>query len=318
MKIRLSLSVIALILVLCLTLAVTPGCNKSNTSGINATTSTISTILKAATNATYFYYAMTRTGMDSVLNGTGPFTVFVPTDSAFENSGITISHLIAMTDSALRRLVLYETIGANLPSTSVSGPNQKIITANGDSVFLTNNANGFYINGIPVEQADIVAKNGIIQAISNAVTFPPLGNLLHIIQTDTAYVFLSAALNRASMGTTDLNTMLTSGGPYTLFAPNNLAFQTNGYPDTTTINAANPDSLARILLYHIVPARMFTSDISSGQKSITLMDSTILFSSSGSTRQVVGNSNDVPANVLVSNTMGYNGVLYKIDEVLMP
>jgi uncharacterized surface protein with fasciclin (FAS1) repeats len=120
------------------------------------------------------------------------------------------------------------------------------------------------------------------------------------------------------MGTTDLNTMLTSGGPYSLFAPNNLAFQANGYPDTTTINAANPDSLARILLYHIVPARMFTSDISSGQKSITLMDSTILFSSSGSTRQVVGNSNDVPANVLVSNTMGYNGVLYKIDEVLMP
>src|SRR5215467_210976 len=101
MKIKLSLSVIALSLFIWLTVTVTPGCNKSNNSGINSQTSTISDILKVGTNATYFYYAMTRTGMDSVLNGTGPFTVFVPTDSAFQASGITISHLIGMTDSAL-------------------------------------------------------------------------------------------------------------------------------------------------------------------------------------------------------------------------
>jgi uncharacterized surface protein with fasciclin (FAS1) repeats len=320
MKIKLSLSVIALSLFIWLT--VTPGCNKSNNSGINSQTSTISDILKVGTNATYFYYAMTRTGMDSVLNGTGPFTVFVPTDSAFEASGITISHLIGMTDSALKRIILYETFGGSLPSSAISGQNRSTIMANGETVYLTNNSNGFYFNGIPIEQADITAKNGLIQAISNSVPFPPKGNLLQLVQTDTAYMFLNVVVNRASPsgqpGVTGIS-LLSGPGPNSLFAPNNYAFQTSGYPDTNAINAISPDSLWNLLTYHLVPARMFTSDISSGMRVVTLRDtSTILFSSSGPNRLVIGNSNDVPANVLQSNIMATNGVLYKIDGVLTP
>ena len=135
-------------------------------------------------------------------------------------------------------------------------------------------------------------------------------------------MFLNVVVNRASpLGQPGVTgtALLNDPQPGSLFAPNNQAFQAAGYPDTNSINAISPDSLWNVLTYHLVPARMFTSDINSGMRVVTSRDtSTIMFGSSGANRLVIGNSNDVPANVLQSNIMATNGVLYKIDGVLTP
>ena len=108
MKLKISPFVATVMAGLCIASIVLPACNKSNDSGKHTADSTITSILKSSTSATYFYYAMTRTHLDSLFNTTGTlsssfFTVFVPTDNAFEASGITRSILTSMTDSALKR-----------------------------------------------------------------------------------------------------------------------------------------------------------------------------------------------------------------------
>ncbi|PWT77629.1 MAG: hypothetical protein C5B59_03455 [Bacteroidetes bacterium] len=302
----------------CVVIAGLTACKKSTSSNTTAGPQTITTVLKNASDVTLFYSAMTRVHLDSTFNGPGPFTVFVPTDNAFTVAGITGSSLSALTVDSLKYFLLYHTLAAGLLSTSLpAGPNAKMVTANGDSVFITVNTNGIFINGIQALSHDVQASNGYINAMS-APLFPPRGTLLQTLQADTSFSYMVAAVSRASLGSTDMNGMLASGGPYTLFAPVNYAFRTAGFATIDQINAANSDSLANILLYNMLPGRTFTSDVSSGTFRTTLNDSTILFMSSGATRQIKGSMNTIPANVIAANIMARNGVMYAIDQVLRP
>jgi uncharacterized surface protein with fasciclin (FAS1) repeats len=261
---------------------------------------------------------MSRTGLDTTLNGTGPFTVFVPTDTAFGTVGVTGASLANFPPDSLRRWLLYHTIAGTqlITSSFPSGPNSKIIMANGDSIFVSNGQGGFFVNGIPVESADIIASNGVIQAITQQPLLPARGSLMELIQQDTSYSYLVAAVLRASQGTTDVQTLLSKAAPYSLLAPINSAFRTGGYNTVTDINNAVPDTLANLILYHIIPARLFTSDISGGQSFVTVAGPPITFTSTGSQRQVKGITNDINADLLKVNQMAHNGVLYTINQLL--
>lgn len=45
----------------------------------------------------------------------------------------------------------------------------KVVTAGGDSVFVTKNAMGVFVNGINVVTADKPASNGVIHTISKSI-----------------------------------------------------------------------------------------------------------------------------------------------------
>jgi uncharacterized surface protein with fasciclin (FAS1) repeats len=320
MKINFSFSRFTAILGLVLLFA-SPACNKTNNpSGTNGATSTITSLLKSATNATVFYSGMTRTGLDTILNGAGPFTVFVPTDSAFGVVGINNITIANLPSDSLRKIFLYHVLsGVTLLSTTFPQVTAaKIITASGDSVFISNTSAGLFVNGIPVTDEDIIVSNGVIQAVAERPLLPPTGNLMDLLNADTSFSYLVTAINRASQGTTNVLQQISTGGPYTLLAPVNSGFRQYGLQTLDDINNANADSLALILQYHLVVGRTFASDISSGQSFITAMQDSVLFTSTGIQRQVKGIGNDVNANVLSVNSLARNGVMFSIDQVLVP
>lgn len=296
-----------------------PACNKTSNSpgGVTPGTSTVTAVIKNASDATKFLGLLTRVHLDTVLSGTGPFTVFVPTDAAFAASGVTDAVLTALPDSTIKSLLLYHTLAgvglftANFPA----GPNGKLITASGDSIFVTTNSTGVFVNGIPALNVDIVASNGLIDAMSG-VLIPPKGNIVQTIQSDTAFSYLAAAIARASQGSTNISNTLSGGGPYTLLAPVNNGFRAAGFATTADINSANPDTLADMLLYHVVPSRIFTSDIINNQTRPTLTDSSIVFNVSGSSLLVLGKGNGTPINIIGANIMARNGVVFIIDQLL--
>lgn len=295
------------------------GCVKSNTSsGPAPGTTSVSSIIKNANDATIFSAALARTHLDTVFNGAGPFTVFVPTDAAFSASGISNVVLDKITDDSLKYFVLYHTLAANLLSSGLpAGPNAKVITANGDSIFVTNNGNSIYVNGVPLLAADVLASNGVVHALQRPL-IPARGNILQTIQSDTTFTFFLAGIAKASQGTTNLDSILAVGGPFTLFVPTNNAFRSAGFASTDDINNASTDSIANIILYHVLPSRIFSPDMVAGQTAKTLNDSTILYSVGSSVRQIKGNQNTAPANTLAINVMATNGVLFVIDQVLEP
>ncbi len=301
----------------CLVFLSVSSCKKDNTDTPPPTPTTITDIVSANTDFSILKAAVLKAGLAITLSGTGPFTVFAPSDTAFTGSGITMSTVSNLTPDELKQILLYHTLAAQVKSTDVpAGPNAAVATANGDSVYVTSNSNGVFINGIPVVKADIAASNGIIHAISR-VLFPPAGNIVEIAQSDTTFSYLVAAVVRASTGATDVAAALSGNGPYTVFAPTNNAFRDAGFTTINDINGADPNILAGILTYHVIAGRIFSSDLADGIQPATLNGSTVTIGlAAGAT--VKGDSNSSPSNIIITNIVATNGVIHVIDKVLLP
>src|ERR1700712_5988993 len=110
-------------------------CNKNNPKGIDYNTATITYVLANSANATLFKAAITQAGLDSTLAGTGPFTIFVPTDDAMAHAGYNATAIAAMSQADAKNLVLYHTVaGTALAGADLIGKKESgVVTANGDS-----------------------------------------------------------------------------------------------------------------------------------------------------------------------------------------
>jgi uncharacterized surface protein with fasciclin (FAS1) repeats len=130
------------------------------------------------------------------------------------------------------------------------------------------------------------------------------------IQED-GFSTLNAAISAA--GLTD---NLARGGPFTVFAPTNQAFEE--LPDGTVQNLLQPRNrsrLTRILTYHVVPGDITTFDLTPGQ---TLRLRTL----AGETLRIrVTSANDIFVNdskVVMADIPATNGTIHGINDILMP
>ncbi|MBS1935521.1 MAG: fasciclin domain-containing protein [Bacteroidetes bacterium] len=171
---------------------------------------------------------------------------------------------------------------------------------------------------MPITQADVTGVNGVIQAIQN-VLIPPTGSLFQTLQNistaDTTYSQFIAALNWASTGSTNLDTLLSGGGIFTVFLPNNNAFR-NYFGDTLNVSFSDftPDSIAAILKYHILQTRQFSPDFAQVAGYPTLLNGdSIYFFNSGA---YLGKTDSTGTGFSTRNIMANNGVIHKINAVL--
>lgn len=295
--------------------------NTDNNTGTKL--ATITAQVASNTSFSTLNTALIKANLTSTLDGAGPFTVFAPTDEAFTASGIDATLLNSLSADQVKAILLYHTLGAKVMAADVpAGPNAKVITAGGDSIFITKNTAGVFINGIKVKTADIPASNGVVHTMSN-VLMPPLGNIVQIATADTSFSFLLAAVVKASTGSIDVASVLSSG-VFTLFAPTNNAFRAAGFASIDDIYAVNPEALITILKYHVVFGRIFSSDFSvtnlsnNSIKPFTLTGSQLTISiSSNGAANIKGNQNLTTANLIKSNIMATNGVVHVVDQVLL-
>lgn len=154
-------------------------CNKDDDPIV---TNTITDVVVSNASFSVLEEAVVKANLATTLSGTGPFTVFAPDNAAFASAGITSATVTSLSATQLSDLLLYHTIGSKILAASVpAGPNAKVITAGGDSVFVTRNASGVYVNGIKVAVADIAADNGVIHQLTKALN-KPSGNIVATAQ----------------------------------------------------------------------------------------------------------------------------------------
>ncbi len=109
----------------------------------------------------------------------------------------------------------------------------------------------------------------------------------------------------------DLAETLSSAGPFTVFAPTNDALaQLPGFAVDYLL--ANPDMLANVLLYHVLPAEVLAADVTSGTAATALEGQSISISVDSTGVTVDG------AIVTATDIAASNGVIHAIDRVLMP
>jgi uncharacterized surface protein with fasciclin (FAS1) repeats len=248
-------------------------------------------------------------------------TVFAPNNAAFAAAGFAnVAAIQAASAETLLAVLSYHVLTSVVPASAVpAGPNAAVPTFDGvRQVFATRNSAGVFINGIRVTTADINASNGVIHVVER-VLLPPAGNIVEVAQGNPDFSLLVAAVLRASQGTTDVAAVLSGTNPFTVFAPTNAAFQAAGFADVAAINAADPNTLAGILTYHVVNGRVFSSDLSNGATPATLAGATVTINLQGNSARVTGQGNGGEAsNITATNIMATNGVVHVIDRVLLP
>lgn len=305
-------------------IAIITGCVKnSNTPILTPTTSTIAQIVKLGSNLTILDSALSKSGLLQNLDTStvGSYTLFAPVDQAFLSAGFADSTVARLSKDSLRNFLSYYIYygqngltlsGGGLPI----GPNAPLgMITPGDTVFCSIINGSGYINGTLITQSDVIAKNGVIQALGG-LYFPPIGNIMTTIQSDTTLSFLDTAILRASQSDTNFVMLLTSG-LYTIFAPTNNAFRQAGYASSTVLYSMNADSMARLVTTHILAGRVFTSSFSSIDTLYSYDDQDSLFVSAAfGTIQSKGDS--TASNLGPVNIAATNGLIHKVSQVLFP
>ncbi len=280
--------------------------------------STITEIVTTNSDFSLLKTALVQAGLTDVLSGAGPFTVFAPNNAAFAAAGLdTEAKLKAVPVETLKKILLYHVVGDNIPAASIpTASNTPVKTAAELDVFVTKNSTGVFVNGASVIQADVMANNGVVHVI-NTVLMPPAGNIVEVAQANPDFSLLVAAVLRASQGSTNVAQVLSGNGPLTVFAPTNQAFIKAGFANAAAIQAADPAVLTSILTYHVVPARVFSSDLTEGAQPQTANGKTVAISLSGGAK-VKGNQNASASVISPANLVTTNGVIHVIDQVLLP
>ncbi|MDW7692521.1 fasciclin domain-containing protein [Flammeovirgaceae bacterium SG7u.111] len=248
--------------------------------------------------------ALNQADLASTFAAEGTFTVFAPTDEAFEayltKKGLTADQLLA--SDQLDEILKYHVVsGTAAMSTDLT--NGAVPTLNGDAFVNVNN--GVIINGIAtVTQADVETDNGIIHVIDNVLE-PASGSIVEIAVGNPNFSTLVSLLQKY-----DLVDALSADGPYTVFAPTNEAFKAI----ETAIEGKSDAEIKDILLFHVIGARAFSSDLSSTDfATLNARKPLSVDLSSGITLNNQLNVQPASANILATN-----GVIHVVDEVLLP
>lgn len=279
---------------------------------------TITAIVSSDGDFSMLKAAVVRAGLANTLDGTGPFTVFAPTNAAFQKAGFNNEASIAAVPvETLKSILLYHTVASKASAASLPmASNTAVKTVQGADIYITKNAGGVYVNGAMVTKADISAKNGLIHVIDN-VLMPPAGNIVQVLSSKPDYSFLVAAVLRASQGSVNVKGALEANGPLTVFAPTNQAFMQAGFATLQAVQAADPATLTSILTGHVVEGRIFSNAVQNNLSVKTLAQNNIIFGV-GNSVTVKGNGNTTPATITSVNLTTSNGVIHTIDKVLLP
>ena len=114
--------------------------------------------------------ALQAAGLVETLKGSGPFTVFAPTDDAFAKlpEGTVASLLKPENKEKLKGILTYHVAAAKAMSSDLSD-GQDVKTVNGKSVKVSIDGKTVMVGDAKVVKADIAASNGVIHVIDTVL-----------------------------------------------------------------------------------------------------------------------------------------------------
>ncbi|MFT4022686.1 MAG: fasciclin domain-containing protein [Flavihumibacter sp.] len=290
---------------------------------------------------------LTRAGLMTTLsNKNNKLTLLAPDDAAFALGGINETVINALPLTQLVPLLQYHVIPQALPTSTIAA----FGTANVQmptllqpsssplfkmSSFPAVNAMGTFVNNIPVKSADRTAANGVIHTVYAPVV-PPSQMMRSLIHNDPELSLFEAAVKRASEGQTGLTLDSLLNYPYpnlTVFAPTNAAMgqvlTALGLPSDPAVFAMLPVATVKgLVAYHILASngtpvqRLFTVNFTTGTYETLIGPAPYpglqISMANPLAPTVKGAVNPTAANIVGANLHAVNGVLHKIDQVLLP
>ena len=261
--------------------------------------------------------ALKAADLVGTLSGSGPFTVFAPTNEAFAAlpAGLVTNLLKPENKAELVDLLTYHVASGDVHAKDLSDK-EMIKTVEGKDVTVRLSGKTVLINTAKVITADVDASNGVVHII-DAVLIPagfnppkpaPAKTIVDLAVATPELSTLVAALKAA-----DLVGTLSGSGPFTVFAPTNEAFA--ALPAGLVTNLLKPENKAELvdlLTYHVASGDVHAKDLSDKEMIKTVEGKDVTVRLSG--KSVLINT----AKVITADVDASNGVVHIIDAVLIP
>ena len=277
-----------------------------------AQTNVYDDIIATSSNHTYLKAAIDQEGLASTLqNGSGTYTVFAPTNDAFDALALELNTNIAglLALSNLSDILTYHVLATTIPASAVSNGAivNPIFTGNSIKMTVTSNSEVF-ANHALVSGADLTADNGVVHSIDDVLLFD---ETVIDVAIDNGFSTLVIALIKAEL----VPTLIKPFAEFTVFAPSNAAFSELADNLNTDINGLLAlTNLADILTYHVLSSEVGAASITNGQIVDALSATNTLKLSATAGGDVYVNQ----AMVTAADIDADNGVVHVLDAVVLP
>jgi uncharacterized surface protein with fasciclin (FAS1) repeats len=111
--------------------------------------------------------AITTAGLDTALKGSGPFTVFAPTDEAFSKLPSGTVEALLEDVLELRKVLEYHVVAEKIGAVDLAQLSE-VTTTQGTDLKIDSN-NGVKVNDATVVTPDVSADNGVIHVIDQVL-----------------------------------------------------------------------------------------------------------------------------------------------------
>lgn len=265
--------------------------------------------------------ALQQADLVSTLQMDGPFTVFAPTNDAFQallDSNEDWNSLADIDNATLENVLKFHVLAADIQAADLTdsyvtslatGPNSEQIVLQIDVT------GGVQFNGsaMPIT-TDVDATNGTVHIIDE-VMLPP--SVVDIALNNPNFSTLVAALTRDDLSA-DFVSILSGNGPFTVFAPTNAAFQAllDSNNEWNELGDIPVGTLEAVLNYHVVQNANVQSDELSDDQEVASIGGTLMVDLSDGAKLETTSGQSV--NIVLTDVQGANGVVHVVDAVLLP
>ncbi len=276
-------------------------------------------IAKENPELSIFVEALKKTGLDTLLNQPGTYTIFAPKNSVFGDK-FSVGNTSKET---LTKLLSNHVIGAiNLASSFKTGYIKTFSEGPGRnkvSMYISLDANpGFVtLNGkSKVIPADIIASNGVIHYVDGVISVPTIFD--HAKANPEAFKSLVSYLTRPSQKAVLklIDTVATSANPYTLFAPTNAAFDL-ATGDNGFAKGASDAQITELLRYHVVKSNVISSSLTDKQSITTDLNQKIAVALDITGIKIKDQANRINT-IDLKDVQASNGVIHVVSTVFQP
>lgn len=266
--------------------------------------------------------ALTQANLVTTLSGDGPFTVFAPSNAAFQallDSNDDWNALTDIPNDLLTDVLTFHVVSGRVAAADLNTGYEPTLSGgpNGEGVSLqVGTTGGVTLNNVATPlTTDINTTNGIVHKIDQ-VMLPP--NVVGLALSNPNFSILVEALTD-SRHSADFVSTLSGDGPFTVFAPTNEAFQAllDSNDDWNSLEDIDIDLLATVLSYHVVNgANVQSGQLTDGQEIAAFNGGTLTIDTDGGAKVESSSGQSVP--VIVADVQGTNGVIHGISSVLLP
>lgn len=274
----------------------------------SASSNTIVDVAVATPQLSTLVAAVQNAGLVDTLKGTGPFTVFAPTNAAFTALKAAGVDATALDVPTLTAVLKYHVIGSAQLAAAISASTSQ--TTLGGTVKVSLRDGGVYLNGLTsITTTDVKASNGVVHIIDSVLL--PDTSILDLVGIATAYPALSSL--QAAVVQANLASALEATGPFTLFAPVSSAF-------AKLTSAPSAAQLPDILEYHVIPSAVdSTAALAAAQTAPPGNSVATLLTGKSVTLTLSGQALKVnDSTVTYTDIKAKNGIIHLIDTVLIP